>query len=598
VVFQTANGSLDPTVTFTIDQSGGAQDSLVNGTITVASGVLAGGRTLYVTTPAAGNSNAIGFGIQGDLTPQIDSVGMLAPLLSGQTASATISGSNFGPACAGSSLPCQGAGVGACVTGATTCAPTGAPTDVTVTIISWSDTQIQVGLAAGPSASGYYDVQVTSAGASGTPGMSYMPMPSQPTTGASNRGRFTVNGNSGVVLSLSSQTYPYQSGAQPLSAGGCAYIDPTSNMPQIVAQIQNSDPNNQTPISGNATYQLTTSFGYLTHPSPQDSTVTSANDPPVVKPSSPAQVAASQAWTVPFGSDVFGGAARLDWTYNGTPQQSVNFKICGQNPSFSTATAATQQLSYWFAWKMAIHETNMSPFCETGRQQVPNYCSQSKNIGFPTFGPPAGYGMIHTDPIVYGSNHSDPVSAQEPLWNWNTGLQAWQQSVTTYLAGPAVDDTQNPNDQLAFAFWLRQVRQWNDYNSRHPNAKAAAPADDVYSNASSPDPNAPALGGGHAAYQCTFTMPVQNGSGLLAPTSSADQANGRFWFGDAVLVKQLGGAPHQYISFLTDSGTWKRNFPNCISKNLVYEMCTCTSPGYLPTGQDCNYLVQPKRQCQ
>src|SRR5690606_28186352 len=104
---------------------------------------------------------------------------------------------------------------------------------------------------------------------------------------------------------------------------------------------------------------------------------------------------------------IFGGNAAIKWTYNGQEQPSFNLKICGTNPDYGTVGGVLDAMPYWFARKLAIHETNMSQFCESGRMDV-SYCAANKNnFGWPVLGDPAGYGMMQLD----------PAATSDLLWN-------------------------------------------------------------------------------------------------------------------------------------------------------------------------------------
>ena len=210
----------------------------------------------------------------------------------------------------------------------------------------------------------------------------------------------------------------------------------------------------------------------------------------------------------------------------------------------------------------------MSQFCETGRMRAGNSCPFSQNVGFPVLGDPAGYGMLQLDPITSTAD----------LWNWQTNVADWQQRASD-MSGPA--QYVNETDKDAYPFWIRQVRHWNQWNADHSDSKLPAPTDDIYSNIGSPDPNAPPPGTGHATYICGFTLPLDpiSSAGLETPTNGA-MLN---WFGDAVLIKQMGGVAKidsaQYIRFASPPSTpsWPRNFRNGVTRNLVYEVCSCTT---------------------
>ena len=122
-----------------------------------------------------------------------------------------------------------------------------------------------------------------------------------------------------------------------------------------------------------------------------------------------------QPWIVPFGTDLFGGEAELHWTYNGVDQATLQFRICGTNSDYTTATTTLQQTGYWFAPRVAWHEASMSPFLRAGPHAIYQASLSSSN-----------------DYWVNASAINSPVSASQLLTataarlNYVTGVLAQQ----------------------------------------------------------------------------------------------------------------------------------------------------------------------------
>jgi hypothetical protein len=295
-------------------------------------------------------------------------------------------------------------------------------------------------------------------------------------------------------------------------------------------------------------------------------------------PSSPAQIQANESWTVPFPTDptrFFGGNASLNWTYDGKAQPPFKFRICGTNPVFPTIiNYISSTVPYWFGQKIALHETNMSQFCEHGRQDVPDYCNQSANWSFPVYGPPAGYGVMQ----------QDPTPGLNDLWNWHTGVDNGKKVADAKAAG-------------TYPYWRTQVNQWNAYNANQaPSARVSPPLDQ----------NAPLKDGSGVI---TYTLPLdtpwnvntRSSKGLV---TAPNGANNTYWFGDAVLIKQYGGLGYflcplcvpglpdpgrshksyfiyQYITWVNQQGLqpyWIIFKDNTISSDVVGEVSSCQGP--------------------
>jgi hypothetical protein len=543
----------------------------VQALITIAPNAKSGLYQLSVTAFGQ-ETNTVNFTVV-DQSPIIDYVTQ-QPIQPGQQGSISVYGSNFGPSC-GNNLPCPTARISLCDSNAVDCSQSQSGS-VTPTVTFWSDTRIDAQVYAAPATEGSYDVQVTSAGAAGL-GFTEVPQISK----SSNRKPITVAGNPNLGLQVSSN-------GTVLNQRDCAYIDATPSMPQITVRIVTVD---GSPVSGNAAWQLKTTFKQTmpkgTPPIPESNTT----------PQNPATVAANQPWNIQFDSQVFGGNAVLEWTYNDQKQIPFSFRICGTNPDFDTLRKyISDNVPYFFAWKTALHETNASQFCEQYRQQSPNYCSQSANWGWPVFGPPAGYGIMQLD----------PAPSQDSLWNWQAAVLAAKDRLDSLAGTP-----QYGTDSAAYHFWIRQVRQWNLYNGpRTPQARVAPPPDQDESTV----PNT-----------CRFTLPLdkpwddtKSSTGLESPGTLP---NGTYWFGDAILLRQYGGAITKGCltedlppGLIQACANWNLNYivwknsnlspgtkphwniwkENIVSANTVYEVCSCTVPNASCTRLPPTYGIPPQ----
>jgi hypothetical protein len=557
-----------------------------------------------------------------DATPSITSAQPSQPSSPGGPFSVTLTGTNFGPT-TGTVTVCTHVGGDF----PPPCTSTG---DIAVTqpAAAWNDGtltspgSITVTLTPTAAASGTYDIAITSLGESGTGFMAEAGV----SESQSNRASVQVTGT--LTLSVTSN------GTQivPLNGGGpgggsqssCANIGTAPNMPQLSATIQQNG--GGPPANGTATWQLVTTFTRTTKvpgtpipgatPNCGNSWVcgtstdtnsvgssyllsTTAASPPVVGPFLPPTLAPAQSqaanltWTPswPTGTPppIFGGNASINWTYNGTAQAPFNFYICGANPAFDPIqTYITNNIpNYWFAWNIALHETNASQFCDgaANRQVTPNYCSQTSNWDWPVFGPPAGYGIMQVD----------PVTTQDPLWNWQTAVTAGGSVISAHAAS-------------AYPLWSNQVAAW------------------VADNANQTGHNLPTLpapsqqeGGG----ACNFQL-AQDSTGAATPNVGGPP---NYWFGDAILMKQYNGlydpvwardasgspildpntGRHMYVgdinrprpidNYITwhpsnlvtgQFGYWQLRKATSSSANYIDELCSCVVTG--PTSSACNDL--------
>jgi hypothetical protein len=175
----------------------------------------------------------------------------------------------------------------------------------------------------------------------------------------------------------------------------------------------------------------------------------------------------------------------------------------------------------------------------------------------PYFGVPGGYGILQ----------HDPPDSPEETWSWRSTILGWQGLVQA-KAGPETDTSAtSPNDQHAYAFWIRQVVQWQRWNNvDHPDR----PIPWVYDPSQDTYPN------------CSFLPPALN-------TQTVRRSVQPYWYGDAILMKQIGGASSQYVSWNNNdvnNPLWSFNKPNSVSQDIVLGFCSCGSgkssckPGY------------------
>jgi hypothetical protein len=405
-------------------------------------------------------------------------------------------------------------------------------------------------------------------------------------------------------------------GAQ-VQPGSCAYISAAPQMPQILATVSN---NGTTPPPGDTVaWQLVTTFpratssttavidtnsvgaNYATNtssgplfgtngpsqsaPPPQGTLATPVSQPancawaPWQAPApgtsgQPSNCSAGNSGAAPA---FFGGYATINWSYNGSAEQPFNFYVCGTNAGNTYTNNGAQPSaeqtyiqqtpptsSYWFPWYIALHETNASQFCQSGRIAVPPYCSQQFNWGFPIWGYPSGYGMMQID----------PPPSQTLLWNWQADVQQ---------AGTTLGSTSGPS------FWNTQVAQFNTYNQNL--ALAGLP----------PVPPPP----DQQESACTFTLPMSAGAGVPGSIAGGGATN-TYWFADAIQLRNYNGASfsyggvttsRNYISWQANSGSigsigyWRIFKPNTVNSDIVADVCACI-PGSTSTSAS-----QPNSTC-
>jgi hypothetical protein len=433
--------------------------------------------------------------------------------------------------------------------------------------IGWNPEVLLVTMTSIAGAVGQYCVQVKSLGASG---LGFAPAPGGGSGNTSNCVGPIVPNN--LQLRVGCSGTSGQCPASTLSQNQCVYIDKTPHSPILTAQVLNSD---GSPASGTASYTLTgvfdQSFPGPTYASGNLSDIIVVPEPwgGVIGP--PALVPAGQVSPVPW--QLFGGGqATVNWTYNGTAGSAFNFCVLGMNPDLAQVQPAAQAVPYWFAPNIGVHETNLSQFCDgTSRTNVGGYCNSS-NTGMPDYGPPGGYGIFQFDP---------PPSLNE-IWNWTANV-AYDQTFLYGKAGPVA----NTNDStVAYPFWIRQVNQWVAYNASQTAQGLPAvgpPPDQSYFVGQQYYPIGPPPPG--SVPTCRFTLSPAPAPNYTAPTSGG----GVYWFGDAIAMKRVGGAPQMgnvcgdYVCWdnVTNpaSPQWSFYKANTANYDVVGDFCSCGTPG-------------------
>jgi hypothetical protein len=215
---------------------------------------------------------------------------------------------------------------------------------------------------------------------------------------------------------------------------------------------------------------------------------------------------------------------------------------------------------------IAIHETNVSQFCDPenpSRTSGSSWCAGGARPGEPIYGVPGGYGIFQLDPPV----------ALSQIWDWRSNVD-YAKTLLDAKAGPPVDNAQNQGDPRAYPFWIRQVRQWRTENP------SAGFFQDAVETAS-----------------CRFTLspsPIPTPAAPQWTTPNTGQS-GVYWFGDAILMKQYGGAASDganYVSWVNrdllpgQQPYWSSRRGSEIvvqgqiqTHNWTYEFCTCAVQG-------------------
>jgi hypothetical protein len=330
---------------------------------------------------------------------------------------------------------------------------------------------------------------------------------------------------------------------QVVPPGACVYIDPAPSMPNLTMQVVAGD---GYPVVGNATWRLSLSFL-------QTVGMNKVERKDLQIPAGGGYTApnlGTNGWTVPFSS-FFGGDGQIEWTYNGAAQSPFPVCIRARNPTqIELFNYMRATIPYWFVTNIALHESNLSNFCEPGRTDGAPYCLRGKNPGMPIFGVPAGYGVGQLD---------TPTPTVAQIWNWRENVLGMQ-------------DLTAKKASKGYAFWLEQLRQFNEWNRRHPNNQKQLPE---------PQVEADCTFVAHSSRTGTFGQ-YQVGQGNV------------YWFGDAIVMKQYAGARENYIFWENteenaSNPSWK--FAKAtygpdgklIDENVVREFCSCG------LGKSCKY---------
>jgi hypothetical protein len=366
----------------------------------------------------------------------------------------------------------------------------------------------------------------------------------------------------------------------PLSQSGCLYIDKTPSMPQIAAQLRSSDGsalsglvkwgesvlfmNNYGDKANNIWTQRPLNFVY------PDQCIPSYGGPFPLPQTSDASQQVKIDWC--GGGFLAGGQATVTATWQ---SQTFTYSFCvlGTNPDQSTVNSLlspqTGQPAFWFENNVAIHETKQSQFCDnTSRTAGGDYCkfTNSYGAGMPIWGYPNGYGLLQTD----------PPPTMNSIWSWQAGIAAWE-ALTQQKAGPLVYNPQSYDPHLEYPFWLKQANDWAQYNLDNPGGAVAAPENvTTFGPQGTPAPPNSLPG-------CHFETNLIPGTKVSSPNipgvSPSNDPGKIYWFGDAELMKSLGGAPVNYVSWndSTPPYYWSFQPANSVSPNIVYSFCTCNA---------------------
>lgn len=213
-----------------------------------------------------------------------------------------------------------------------------------------------------------------------------------------------------------------------------------------------------------------------------------------------------QSWTY---STSTGGTISIDYSLNGSAMQvGIQFNIRGIAPPM-TEVKQYAGSEPWFLTRLIAQESGYVMFI---------------NGGVPIWGPPAGYGIMQTDPPDSLAN----------LFDWHSNVDEGKSRVYAILPG-------------AINFWERQLRDWATWNESH-------------------DP---------------VPLPDDQVEGLITFTATGNTTPGFVSFQDAIWLKRYNGATKDYISFINAPnssnipvGTWTINNTNSLGKNYVRLVCS------------------------
>lgn len=105
-----------------------------------------------------------------------------------------------------------------------------------------------------------------------------------------------------------------------------------------------------------------------------------------------------EPWYIDFEDIIMGGDMKLSgYDANGTYQGSLYYKFLGQNPDKETIKDELGDLKYQII---------------AYRESLPKWHQFDAN-GYPTFGPPSGYGLMQLD----------PVPSYNELWDWKANVK-------------------------------------------------------------------------------------------------------------------------------------------------------------------------------
>jgi len=167
------------------------------------------------------------------------------------------------------------------------------------------------------------------------------------------------------------------------------------------------------------------------------------------------------------------------------------------------------------------------------------------------------------------------------IWSWKASIAAWEtqwaQTWDPNYASP------NDNNQGAYPFWVRQAYQWAEYNNENGNWPASNPAEQL-------DPGPGPFSSTYPSCQLP-AMPISFVTNLNLGTFISEPYDGpilsQYWYGDAVLMKQLAGAADscghnaQYVSWNNSNPRvtpqWSFQKASLYSADIVYEFSTCST---------------------
>jgi hypothetical protein len=179
------------------------------------------------------------------------------------------------------------------------------------------------------------------------------------------------------------------------------------------------------------------------------------------------------------------------------------------------------------------------------------------------------------------------------IWSWNANISDWEASqgskAGTTRPDMSVLTAPNPPSQ-AYPYWIRQAYQWSQYQNAtyaSPETKDPGMFMDLPVNGGpavvvlKPPPNLADL----PPQVCQL---VGNMTSSYPYSSPTDNQQNIHWYGDATLIKQVGGAVDKcksisygnYVNWNRQDANnqyWVFTKENNVNADLVYEICSCTS---------------------